>query len=198
MTHIFPEIFVVRHGQTVWNAAGRHQGRLDSPLTAKGQRQAVAMAGMLRREIGNLEGVTAFSSPQGRSLNTARIATAGMGAPIKQDARLAEIAFGAWEGKTMREIRASWPELATLAEQDMVSWHFNAPEGEALLDIETRADSFLSSLREPAVIFIHGVLSRVLRARWLGLDEGGMMDLPGGQGIIFHLHPDHGHRVIEK
>ncbi|WP_298557351.1 histidine phosphatase family protein [uncultured Aliiroseovarius sp.] len=198
MGSIYPEIFVIRHGQTVWNAAGRHQGRLDSPLTAKGRRQAIAMAGMLRREIGDRTDVTVFSSPQGRSLNTARIATAWTGASIVQDARLAEIAFGAWEGKTMAQVRAGWPTLATLAEQDMVSWHFNAPGGETLLDLEARTESFLHTLETPAVIFTHGILSRVLRARWLGVDEDGMMDLPGGQGIIFHLHPDLGHRVIEK
>ncbi|WP_424940274.1 phosphoglycerate mutase family protein [Aliiroseovarius sp. S253] len=51
MGSIYPEIFVIHHGQTEWNAAGRHQGRLDSPLTGKGRRQAVAMAGMLRRAV---------------------------------------------------------------------------------------------------------------------------------------------------
>ena len=198
MGQLYPEIFVIRHGQTVWNAAGRHQGRLDSPLTAKGRRQAIAMAGMLRRLTRGRSDLTVYSSPQSRSLNTARIATAGTGSEIVQDARLAEISFGVWEGKTMGQIRQSWPDLATLAEQDLVSWHFNAPGGETLLDLEARADSFLGALKGPAVIFTHGILSRVLRARWLGVDEDGMMDLPGGQGIIFHLPPDRGHRVIEK
>ncbi|SPF76658.1 hypothetical protein ALP8811_01669 [Aliiroseovarius pelagivivens] len=156
------------------------------------------MAGMLRRAVGDRTDFMVFSSPQGRSMNTARIVTAGTGAPITQNALLTEIAFGAWEGKTLEQIRKSWPDLAALAEQDMVNWHFNAPGGETLLDLEARADSLLNALRGPAVIFTHGVLSRVLRARWLGLDDGGMMDLPGGQGVIFHLHPDHGHCVIEK
>jgi len=35
-----PEVLVLRHGQTEWNAAGRLQGHLDSPLTEKGLRQA--------------------------------------------------------------------------------------------------------------------------------------------------------------
>ena len=35
-----PEVLVLRHGQTEWNAEGRLQGHLDSPLTEKGLRQA--------------------------------------------------------------------------------------------------------------------------------------------------------------
>ncbi|MFK7752549.1 MAG: phosphoglycerate mutase family protein, partial [Sedimentitalea sp.] len=36
----YPEIFVLRHGETEWNASHRMQGRLNSPLTAKGISQA--------------------------------------------------------------------------------------------------------------------------------------------------------------
>ncbi|MDP6896889.1 MAG: histidine phosphatase family protein, partial [Rhodospirillales bacterium] len=35
-----PEIFLVRHGETVWNRSGHYQGQLDAPLTENGQDQA--------------------------------------------------------------------------------------------------------------------------------------------------------------
>ncbi|WP_139231517.1 histidine phosphatase family protein [Aliiroseovarius crassostreae] len=44
-----------------------------------------------------------------------------------EDARLCEVAFGRWEGKTLPEIRQEWPELAQLAEEDPVSWTFCLP-----------------------------------------------------------------------
>ena len=66
------------------------------------------------------------------------------------------------------------------------------------MDLQHRADSLLRDLTKPAVIFTHGVLSRVLRARWLGLNEYEMLELPGGQGIVFHLSEQGGYQVIGK
>ncbi|MDE9450642.1 histidine phosphatase family protein [Aliiroseovarius sp. Z3] len=193
-----PELFVIRHGQTEWNLARRHQGRLDSPLTELGCQQAREMGVILRRIVGERQDVQAFSSPQGRALQTAELSLKPLGWPLTQDARLCEVAFGAWEGLTQTEINAAWPALSAMAEDDPINWHFMSPGGETYLDLERRADAFLADLSGPAVIFTHGILSRVLRARWLGLNEHEMLDLPGGQGIIFHLSDQHGHRTIEK
>ncbi|GHE86846.1 phosphoglycerate mutase [Aliiroseovarius zhejiangensis] len=193
-----PELFVIRHGQTEWNVARRHQGRLDSPLTAQGRKQAGDIGVTLHRLLAGRDDVRAYSSPQGRALETAALALEPLGWSVQRDARLCEIAFGAWEGLTQDEINARWPALASLAEVDPISWHFTSPGGETYLDLARRVDAFLSQLAGPAVIFTHGILSRVLRARWLGLNEHDMLGLPGGQGIIFHLSAEGGHQVIEK
>jgi len=29
----FPELYILRHGQTEWNVLGKYQGQMDSPLT---------------------------------------------------------------------------------------------------------------------------------------------------------------------
>ncbi|UWQ15515.1 histidine phosphatase family protein [Aliiroseovarius sp. M344] len=194
----YPEMFVIRHGQTEWNLAGRHQGRLDSPLTQKGRQQARVMGQMLQREIGGRTDVAAYSSPQGRALQTAELSLAALSWSVTQDERLCEVSFGAWQGLTHDEIAAGWPKQAAFGEQNPQEWHYMSPGGETLADLQDRADRFLKDLADPAVVFTHGVLSRVLRARWLGLNEHEMLELPGGQGIIFHLARGHGHRVIEK
>ncbi|WP_424942843.1 histidine phosphatase family protein [Aliiroseovarius crassostreae] len=194
----YPELYVIRHGQTEWNRIGRHQGRLDSPLTEKGQGQARDMGRILARVVDDPARYQCFTSPQGRAVQTAEIALAGLGLSATPDDRLCEVAFGAWEGKTLEEIRLGWPELAALAEEDPVSWHFMSPGGETLYDLEGRADAFLQDLTGPAILFTHGILSRVLRARWLGVDCDGMLELPGGQGVIFHLSQQLGHVVLEK
>ena len=35
------QVYLVRHGETQWNAERRIQGQSDSPLTAKGEQQAM-------------------------------------------------------------------------------------------------------------------------------------------------------------
>ena len=68
-----PEIFLVRHGETVWNRSGHYQGQLDAPLTENGQKQARAI-GRLARQIFNERGVMPFyCSPLGRCRQTAAL-----------------------------------------------------------------------------------------------------------------------------
>ncbi len=43
-----PTIYLLRHGETVWNCVGRFQGQQDSPLTARGIEQADHVARLLR------------------------------------------------------------------------------------------------------------------------------------------------------
>lgn len=74
-----PELLVIRHGETAWNAARRMQGRLDSALTPRGEAQARALGGLLEAL-----GITADShdirtGPQGRSRATAALALAPLG-----------------------------------------------------------------------------------------------------------------------
>ena len=67
----YPALYILRHGQTVWNASGRMQGRADSPLTALGVSQAGEQGEILANE--GLEGFSAWCSPLGRAQQTAQI-----------------------------------------------------------------------------------------------------------------------------
>ena len=94
MSQTYPELFVIRHGQTEWNVARRHQGRLDSPLTEKGVQQARDMGQMLKRTLASRADVVAYSSPQGRALRTAKLALEPLGWSVAEDERVREISFG--------------------------------------------------------------------------------------------------------
>ena len=76
-----PEVLVLRHGQTEWNAAGRLQGHLDSPLTEIGLRQAQRQNETLLDY--DLDGFRFITSPQGRARKTAQLALAGIVAEIE-------------------------------------------------------------------------------------------------------------------
>jgi probable phosphoglycerate mutase len=66
-------ILLVSHGQTLFNAEGRLQGRLDSPLSAAGIRHAQAQGALIRSLIGEPDDYTVVSSPLGRARMTAKI-----------------------------------------------------------------------------------------------------------------------------
>src|ERR1700735_3011372 len=93
-------VFVARHGETDWNAAGRWQGHTDVPLNDNGRAQARALAERLRGA--RLAGVVA--SDLSRAHETARIVAGELGVSLAYVEReLRERGFGVFEGLTRAE-----------------------------------------------------------------------------------------------
>lgn len=93
------QLLVVRHGQSVWNADGRWQGREDPPLTDLGREQARRAA----RAIGAIDGL--FASPLDRAATTAAIISEEIGVgPVVTLPGLVERHAGTWQGLTRDEI----------------------------------------------------------------------------------------------
>lgn len=86
-------IYLVRHGQTVFNTRLLIQGRCDSPLTDLGREQARAAAAWLHGR--GVQFDAAFSSPAERACSTAEILWGG---PYARLMGLSERSFGALEG----------------------------------------------------------------------------------------------------
>lgn len=172
-----PDIFILRHGETVWNFLGRFQGRSDSPLTGLGRKQALRQRAILQAR-GDLPDAI-FSSPLGRAVETSRIVFEA-GAGIRLDDRLQEIAFGSWEGLTRDQIKS---QIDCPFESGL--WNFRSPGGEDFDAISGRARQFLDDLRGPAVVVTHGTTSLVLRGLCMGLDLQGMLTLPKDQGCVY-------------
>jgi probable phosphoglycerate mutase len=182
----FPELFILRHGETEWNVEGRLQGSLDSALTDRGQAQAKAQRRILERV--SLDGAMCWCSPQGRALETARLALTPLGLAIQQDVRLVEIGVGAWTGLRRDDIRLTAPfdefEMAGF------SLYERAPGGEGFQALRRRCAAFLDDIARrgaPAVVVTHGITSRILRLILLDMDICEIADVEGGQGVVFHI-----------
>lgn len=100
------ELIIVRHGETVWNALGRQQGHLDSPLSPLGIRQAEAIAERLSTERFD----ALYTSDLGRAHATAQRIAARTGREVIVDKGLRERNLGIFQALTMEEVAARYPE----------------------------------------------------------------------------------------
>lgn len=180
-----PVLYFVRHGETDWNAQARLQGELDIPLNETGRtqaNQAAALIGKLRPDFPTLNYV---SSPLTRTRETMALLRAGLNLSmegVRFDDRLREIAFGAWEGKTWREIRATDSERAQARDADR--WNYTPPEGESYAEASMRVKSFLDNIESDTVIVAHGGIARVMLALIANLPAQSVVQLPIWQGRI--------------
>ncbi len=191
----YPELFILRHGQTEWNAAGRIQGHMESVLTDLGREHARAQ-GRILRDIDLPVGTRFHCSTAIRARQTAALALIGLpGAESVQfDDRLREIGVGECEGLLRSECQQRWPHL--FEGDHPAEWIFDAPGGEGFEAFRARITAWLDEQDGPRVVVAHGIVSKVLRGIVLGLDRAASLDLPGGQGMLYHL-ADGVHRRLD-
>lgn len=162
-------LYLVRHGQTELNWAGRLQGRTDSPLTGNGQKQAHKVGEKLRALVGT-EPVTLCTSPLGRAQESAAIIQGYLNITATQtDDRIAEIGLGDWEGMTMEDIEFTHP--GALDGSGRYDWAYRAPGGEPEHAFLSRLKDWLSdagSFRATMVAVSHGWSGMGLRSLYTG------------------------------
>lgn len=181
------QLFLVRHGATDWNIFKRAQGHADIELNAEGHRQAIAAA----QELAHLGIDAVYASDLKRAIATATPIAAAHGVEVEVDADLREIDQGEWEGLTVEEIMARWPDKWGPAR------HYNArPGGESPQQVRARA---LRALRRIAdkhpddcvVVISHGGTIRWISAEALGYDDYRSRRLRGlGNGAILSVKAD--------
>jgi probable phosphoglycerate mutase len=168
-----PVIYYIRHGETEWNAVHRLQGSRDSALSSLGCEQASQCGQLLRdlfardgRSPGDLDYV---SSPLLRARASMELVRSALGLDpqgSRTDQRLAEIAFGEWEGKTFADLKNNAADLLAVREQD--PWHFVPPGGESYVQLLARVRDWHGTLTRDTVVVSHLNTGRALMAH-LGL-----------------------------
>lgn len=132
--------YIVRHGETEWNAANRIQGHTDIELTEKGIEQARQAAERLRRERIDL----VYSSDLKRASVTGEAIAAVHGLDVMTTPLLREAYLGHWQGLTIQEAAEKYPEEHAEYIKDSIA---NRPPGaEKLEEVIVRCKMFLDQM----------------------------------------------------
>lgn len=158
------EIYIVRHGETLWNKDKRLQGRTDIELSDYGRELAIKVGVALKdTKIDRI-----FSSPLKRAYETACLIRGDKKCEIQTDERLRELCFGCYEGQNFSE----------LIKDDSLTfkYFFKAPhlyvpadDAETLPEVIERAGNFMGEVIEPlesscerVMIVAHGALNKAI------------------------------------
>ena len=190
-------LYLIRHGQTIWNREGRKQGHGDPPLTAVGREQARAAGRFLAKSLIAENECKIFCSPLGRAISTAEIICEQAAIPsgqINTTPLLMEADHGDWEGLTSDEIESKHP--GALKDRKADHWNYRFPSGESYRDVAIRVERWAVSVRgcPQAVVVTHEMVSRCIRGCYLKLAPMDCLGLDHPQDTVFILE---GGSVIE-
>jgi broad specificity phosphatase PhoE len=181
-------LYVVRHGETDWNAAMRLQGQTDIPLNDKGRGQAARNGLMLRDALAAHPNLDFVASPLSRAVETMDIVRRELGLPLKgypTDDRLKEIAFGVREGMAWADLNRFTDAKGLLRADNTYDWQ---PEGgESYAQLSARVAGWLKTVTRNSIVVTHGGVTRVLRGAVLGLPPAQIAELPVPQDKILVL-----------
>lgn len=162
------QVYLVRHGETRWNAERRIQGQSDSPLTAKGERQAVQVGERVRTY-----GIThVIASDLGRTRRTAEIIADACGCGVTLDSRLRELDMGVLEQRHLDSLTAEEEEWRRLVVNGTPDGRI--PQGESMQELSERMHAGLAACLDlppgsRPLLVSHGIALGCLVSTILGL-----------------------------
>ena len=162
------QLYIVRHGETVWNREGRIQGHTNVGLSHQGMEQAR----LLGQRLKPVPFDAAYASDLSRAADTAAVILDGRDVPISPTPRLREYHKGAFEGMTEGELRSQYPnEYPGYVSKDLDY----APEGgESTRAVSERMASIINEIKErhlndTVLIVGHGGSLRAAMMALLGM-----------------------------
>nr|WP_154926463.1 2,3-diphosphoglycerate-dependent phosphoglycerate mutase GpmB [Pantoea agglomerans] len=162
------QVYLVRHGETVWNAERRIQGQSDSPLTEKGEQQAWQVG----ERVKHLGITHIIASDLGRTRRTAEIIADACGCSVTLDARLRELNMGVLEKRPLDGLTTEEEQLRAALVNGTEGGRI--PEGESMTEMATRMHAALNACLDlPAgsrpLLVSHGMALGSLVSTILGL-----------------------------
>lgn len=169
------KLYCLRHGTTAWTDAARYTGASDPELTDVGREEAAAAARTLAR-LGRGSFELAVTSPLRRCRETCDIVSRELDLRLqpREDARLQEIHYGDWEGRTRDEVLRDDPRAFDAWDRDPTLQA--PPGGESVADVVARSEAALNDLLGTGATHVllvsHRTVLRILVARTLGMPLG--------------------------
>ncbi len=156
------KIILVRHGETLWNALGKLQGREDVPLSEAGRLQAKAAGQALSRYPFSGRGPVVISSPLQRAVETARLLAAElpMATQVYTDEVLLERDYGAGAGLTREERARLYPKADFPGLEDRAAAEQRIVQGISRLAKE--------AMDRDLILVSHGEISHIFLAQLRG------------------------------
>jgi broad specificity phosphatase PhoE len=151
-------IYLVRHGETIWNAEGRCQGRSHSEFTERGRHQIEVLA----TSLADVRFDAAYTSPLTRAVNTAVRILGARHVEAVSTAELSELSYGSLQGTRFDD----WPrELHGAWRND--PWSVSFPDGESLAMVRDRVlPAFRSIVHrhggQRVLVSAHGHVNRLI------------------------------------
>lgn len=194
------EIYIVRHGETVWNKSRLLQGSRDIELSKEGREAAIARGEQLK----DVDFDMIYSSPLSRAYETACIIRGERNTEIIRDDRLREVNFGINEGKSSIELQKDKSNPFYKFFDD--PGNYEAPEGgESLKDVCVRTKEFMEQVIEPqkdklerVLIAGHGAMNKGIMCHVLnhGIDEYWAGGLQKNCGVLIVRLDENGYEQI--
>lgn len=177
------KIFLVRHGQTVWNLHKRLQGQKNSRLTQLGKRQASKIAKYLR-DYDHID--LTYSSPLDRSRKTAKIIAQHFKTRCFQRKDFNEMSFGELEGQLESEVSSELEKYL----KNKANYQF--PGGENYDQVLTRVKKLakrilFESQKFNVLIVGHQAVNRAILGSLLNLPKDIFVNIDQSHHHIFEI-----------
>lgn len=182
-------LYLVRHGETDWNLAGRIQGHRPTSLNETGRRQADRLAQL----FSSCPLTAVWSSDLPRAMETAERIAIPHQLPVKIVAALRERDLAPLEGMSGDEVTAA------LTGGDFSTW-YDVPGVESDQAMLARLLPVLEEARlveGEAVLATHGGVQKALLYHILGIDPARRRAFALGNGLVISLTPEDGSWRVE-
>lgn len=177
-------IWLTRHGESVYNAAGILGG--DPNLAPDGRRYAQSLAEFLDRRYPDRNNVVIWTSSLRRAVQTA----APLGRTPWAWRALDEIDGGICDSMSHAQIKEHLPEEYEARKRDKFTYRY--PRGESYQDIILRLDPVIIELertRKPVLVIAHNAVLRALYAYFQGIPRERCPYLPIPLHTVIELTP---------